>query len=146
MKKKHLKVLQDIQSQIPEDLLRSLIKKEKQFSAIKETVERGLLEPDDVVSPEKKKTFRAMLDSGYLDREVDVIDTSVEEVIDDLMEAMIAKAVKEGRLPDRTPALNLINNKGKVYAKKQAERLRALFSGEVPTMASEEEVSPAGEA
>lgn len=139
MKKKHLAVLRDIQAKIPKELLLGLVKKEKQFSTLKEVVEKALLEPDDVVTPEQKERYRNVLDSGYLEREIDVIDKTVEQQIDDLMTYEIKKAVDEGRLPKKAPALKLKNNKGKQYARRQAARLKSLINAERGTVTGDVE-------
>ncbi len=130
MKKKHLKILKDIQDRIPRELLLSITMKEKQFGTLKQIAERALTEPDDVVSKEKKQQLKDMIDSGYLDREVDVIDKDIEKQIDKFIENEIAKEVKAGTLPSKAPKLRLKNNKGKQYARRQAARLKALFKGD----------------
>lgn len=129
MKKKHLKVIQDIQASIPTDLLKNLTIKEKQFSTLKEVVERGLKEPDDVVTPREKRRLQAMLDSGYLEREVDVINRPVEMQIEDFITKEIDRAVRDGRLPPKMDSLKLKSkvNKGKQYARRQQARLASLF-------------------
>lgn len=130
MKKKHLKVLQEIHESIPKDLLENLINKEPIGSTIKEIMQRGMLEPDDVVSLEEKARFQAMIDSGYLDRDMEVADASIEQKISDILDAGIKLAVDEGRLPKRAPKLALTNNKGKQYARRQAKRLKTLLNPE----------------
>lgn len=134
MKKKHLKVIRDIQDTIPTELLKDLTIKEKQFSTLKEVCERGLKEPDDVVSPREKRRLKAMLDSGYLEKEVDVINKPVEKQIEEYLEKEIKKAVDQGRLPKKAPEMKLKSqiNKGKQYVRKQRERLTALFNQSRP--------------
>lgn len=130
MKKKYLRVLHEIQESIPKELLERLMKKEIIGSTVKEVIERALKEPDDVVSQDEKQRFQAMIDSGYLDTEIEVIDTDVDKQIDALVGAAIAKAVADGRLPAEAPKLKLLNNKGKKYVRRQAARLEKLFSPE----------------
>lgn len=129
MKKKYLNELRRITESIPKDLLMNLTKMEKQSPTMKKLLEIALTKPDSEVSPKQKRRFKAILDSGYLDREVEVINKPVEQQIDDYMTAEIALAVEEGRLPKQAPMLKLKNNKGKQYARRQQARLKALFNG-----------------
>lgn len=141
MKKKHIKVIREIQEGIPMDLIRNLTVKEKQFSTLKEICERGLKEPDDVVSPRQKRRFQAMLDSGYLEKEVEVINRPVEQQVDEYMTKEIEKAVKDGRLPARAPEMQLKSqvNKGKQYARRNQQRLASLFNKPAEAVAADEE-------
>jgi len=108
----------------------SLTKKEIQAPTIKKVFELALTKPDDEVSPRQKRNIQAMLDSGRLDREVEVLDHEVEKQIDDYIAAEIDKAVKLGRLPAKAPQLNSLKKKGIQYAKRQEKRLRREFLGE----------------
>lgn len=136
MKKKHLKVLQEISETIPKELLHDLIIKEKQFGTVQEVLRRALDEPDSVVSREKKQKFKDLLASGYLNKEVDAINRPVEEQIEAIYDAAIKKAVEDGKLPKVAPRMNLLNNKGKKYARKQRERLEKLFTEQNTEVAS----------
>jgi hypothetical protein len=133
MKKKHIKVLKEISESIPQELLLNITKKEKQYSTLKQVAEHALTKPDSEVSPKEKRKLQSLLDSGYLEREVEVINTPVEQQISDYVEKEIDRAVKEGRLPKKAPQLKLNSkvNKGKQYAKRKAAQLKALFGGGV---------------
>lgn len=130
MKKSHLRVIKDIQDRIPKHLLAGLMKKEKQAPAIRKVYEEGLKKPDSEVSPKMKRRIRAVLDSGMLDVEVEVLDVEVEKQIDAFMKVEIDKAVQLGRLPKEAPKLDLLNNKGKQYVRRQSKRLKAEFMGQ----------------
>ncbi len=119
-----------IQDGIPKELLMRLTKTEIQAPTIKKVFELALTKPDDEVTPRQKRNIQAMLDSGRLDREVEVLDHEVEKLIDAYMTEEIAKAVKLGRLPKEAPVLNHLKNKGIQYAKRQERRLRSEFLGE----------------
>ena len=136
MKNKHLRVIREIQERLPKELLMGLMKKEKQSPTLKVLVERALGKPDSEVSPEQKRRFRAVIDSGFLDREVEVIDYDVEKQIDAYFSAEIEKAVKLGRLPKDPERLELLNNKGHQYARRQRERIKRLADGEDPNVAN----------
>lgn len=136
MKKKHLRVIQMIQEGIPHELLMNLTKKEIQAPTIKKVFQLALTKPDEEVTPRQKRNIRAMLDSGRLDREVEVLDHEVEKEIDAYFQAEIAKAVQLGRLPKEAPQLNRLKNKGVQYAKRQERRLRREFLGETNDVAA----------
>ncbi len=130
MKKKHLRVIRDIQDAIPRELLMRLTKKEMQAPTMKKVFELALTKPDSEVSPRQKRAIKAVLDSGRFDREVEVLDHEVEKEIDAIYEVEIAKAVKLGRLPKEAPQLKSLQNKGTQYARRQEKRLRAEFGAE----------------
>lgn len=129
MKARHLRVIREIHEKIPAELIGSLMKKEIQAPTIKKVVEIALTKPDEEVSRSMKRRLRALLDSGMLDREVEVVDESVEKQIDALIGAEIDKAVRLGRLPKKAPTLELLNNKGKQYVRRQQKRLHDLTVG-----------------
>jgi bifunctional DNA-binding transcriptional regulator/antitoxin component of YhaV-PrlF toxin-antitoxin module len=141
MKKQHLKVIREIQETIPADLLKNLTIKEKQFSTLKEVCEKGLLEPDDVVPPRQKRKLQAMLDSGYLEKEVEVINKPVEAQIDEYITKEIDRAVADGRLPRKVDEMEFKSkvNKGKQYARRQQKRLAALHNKPMDEVASVQE-------
>lgn len=85
---------------------------------------------DPRTTPRQRRNIQAMLDSGKLDRKVEVLDHEVEKLIDAYFEEEIAKAVKLGRLPKEAEKLNTLKNKGNQYVRRQEQRLRTLFTGE----------------
>lgn len=117
-----------IQEGIPKELLENLTKTELQSPTIKKVFEKALVHPD--TTDRQRRNIQAMLDSGKLDREVEVLDHEVEKQIDEYYKTEIDKAVKLGRLPKEAPKLNNLKNKGKQYARRQEKRLRTLFVGE----------------
>ena len=118
-----------IQEGIPKELLMNLTKTEKQSPTIKKVFELALTKPDDEVSPRQKRNIQAMLDSGRLDKDVEVLDHEVEKLIDEYYKVEIDKAVRLGRLPKEAPKLESLKNKGIQYAKRQEKRLRTIFTG-----------------
>ena len=130
MRKKHLRVIKQIQDGIPQELLRNLTKMELQSPTTKKLFELALTKPDDEVTPRQKRNIQAMLDSGKLDREVEVLDHEVEKLIDAYLQEEIVKAVKLGRLPKKAPVLESLKNKGNQYVRRQEKRLRTIFTGE----------------
>lgn len=123
----------------------NLMTKEKEFSTLKHLVEVAITKPDSEVSAKQKKRMKAVLDSGYLEREVEVINKPVEQQIDDYFTAAVAEAVKQGRLPKQAPRMKLLNNKGKQYARRKREQLKKLAMGEVSNVAGDPSKGPQGE-
>lgn len=127
MKKKHLRIIKQIQEGIPQDLLKNLTKTELQSPTIKKVFEKALVDP--ATTERQRRNIQAMLDSGKLDKTVEVLDHEVEKLIDEYLSEEIAKAVKLGRLPAEAPKLEGLKDKGHQYARRQEKRLRTLFTG-----------------
>ncbi len=130
MKARHLRVLKEITDSIPRELIDNLMVKEKQFATLKQIVEVALTKPDSEVPAKQKERMKAALDAGYLDREIEVINTPIEKQIDEYMSKAVAQAVKDGRLPKKAPKMKLINNKGKQYARRKHKQLKELVQPE----------------
>lgn len=144
MRKKHLRILKQIQDGIPEELLRTLTKTELQAPTIKKVFEMALIDPK--TTDRQRRNIQAMLDSGKLDREVEVLDHEVEKQIDGYFAEEIAKAVKLGRLPKEAPKLEALKNKGNQYARRQEKRLRTLFTGETSDVVGDSQEDQGNEA
>lgn len=130
-------MIREIQERIPPDLLKRLMKKELMAPATKKIVEVALTKPDSEVTPRQKRRLQALLDSGQLSREVEVLDHEVEKQIDDFFSKEIAIAVKLGRLPAEAPQLELLKNKGQQYARRKEAQLRREFLGETDDAADD---------
>jgi hypothetical protein len=91
------KVLKRIQDSIPKEWLNKLVKKVPQAPTIKMAYERALKDPD--VSDEIKRKAQMILDGGYLDKEIEVIDKKWETHINKFIDAEIEASVKRGELP-----------------------------------------------
>lgn len=96
---KHLAVLRRIQASIPKEWLDSLIKKGPMAPVVKEVYERGIADPD--VSEALKEKMRLVLNSGILDKEVEISDSEIEAKIDSYVEEEMKKAVLRGELPKK---------------------------------------------
>lgn len=97
MKKRHLRVLEQINKSIPQALLEGLVVKMPAFSTLKQVAEAALTDPN--TSEEDRKACESILKSGYLDKIVDTIDQGVEKQIDEYLDLQIKQAVEEGLLP-----------------------------------------------
>jgi hypothetical protein len=106
MKKQHIKILQEIQSRIPTDLLDRLIKKEPVAPTINEVMEKALADPE--VDEKLKVKLQNIKDSQYLETTRDVIDSEVEKQISDFVEAEIQKAIDTGLLPKKPNVKNYV--------------------------------------
>ena len=127
MKKKHLRIIKQIQEGIPQDLLKRLTKTELQSPTIKKVFEKALVDP--ATTERQRRNIQAMLDSGKLDKTVEVLDHEVEKLIDAYLAEEISKAVKLGRLPAEAPKMEGLKDKGLQYARRNEKRLRTLFTG-----------------
>lgn len=119
MKKKHIRELRRITDSIPKELSSKLMRKEYASPTIREIAMRAVKDPK--VSKRDKERYQAMIDSGYLDKMVEVIDHKIEKQISDYLETEIEKAKKLGRLPKVAPKLKLKDalRKSKKHVKKQ---------------------------
>lgn len=120
--------LKRITDSVPQDLIRGLMKKEIIAPTARMLFGKAL--EDSSITPEQRERFQLILDSGVLDREVDVVDFDTEKAIDAYLEAEIALSVKAGRLPKEAPQWEKLKAKGKKYARKQQARLKELFDSE----------------
>lgn len=125
LEKQMWRELKHITDSVPEELFRTLMKKEMIAPTSKKLF--GMALDDPKITPEQRERFQLILDSGVLDQEIDVVDFDVEKAISDYLDAEIALAVKAGRLPREAPQWAKLKNKGKKYARKQQARLKALF-------------------
>lgn len=125
-----MRELKRITESIPKEFLEALMKKETIAPTLKKVLEIGLTKDDSEVSPEEKAKFRTLINSGVLDREVEVLNHDTEKLIDEYLSAEIELAVKMGRLPPEAPQSDYMRKKGKKYVRKQADRLRKLFDSE----------------
>lgn len=124
--------LKRISEGIPKELLENLMTKEVIGGTVTDLLKKAIALPDGEMdmTPEKRERFQLMLDSGVLDREVEVLNKDTEKLIDAYYDAEIALAVKLGRLPKDAPMPALIRKKGKKYARKQHARLKELYNPE----------------
>ena len=116
MKKKHKRILDQISASIPKELTDNLIIQEAQCPYSLQIMERALEDPE--VSKEDKERFMSIIDSGMLQKVVDVVDPKVEKKIDEYMEKEIEKAIKLGRLPKEDKAyIKKVKKLNKKYEK-----------------------------
>lgn len=120
-----MRELKRITDSIPTELIKNLMKKEIIAPTAKALFGKALEDPS--ISDEQRERFQLMLDSGVLDREVEVVDFDTEKAIDAYITAELALAVKAGRLPKEAPEWDYLKRKGKKYARKQQKRLEEVF-------------------
>lgn len=128
--KKILRELKRISEGIPDELLKSLLKKQTIAPTAKKLIEEAIALPDDQITPEKRAHFQNLVDSGMLDREIEVVDPDGEKAISAYYDAEIALAIKLGRLPKIAEMPAFIKKKGLKYARKQQARVKELFDSE----------------
>ena len=113
------KVLKRIQDSVPQEWLDKLNKRVPIAPTIKYAFERAVKDPN--VSEELKRKAQIMLDSGYLDKEVDKIDKRYEGYISRYIDKEIEKAVARGEIPKSKKYRN-VSKKLKRIIKTKNER------------------------
>lgn len=93
----HAKVLKRIQDSIPVSWLENLVEKKPAAPGMKEACERAQKDPD--VNEETKRKAQILLDSGVLDKTIEVVNKYFEKLINDFIDKEIAAAVRRGELP-----------------------------------------------
>lgn len=119
LKPEYSKVLKRIQDSVPQELTSKLMKKETVAPTIRLAYEMMLKDPN--ASEETKRKAQILLDSGYLDKVVDVVDTEVEKAINQFIEDEIEAAMKRGELPKKKKYRN-VGKKIKRIIKTKYER------------------------
>jgi len=98
MKKKHLKILQQINASIPKELTDNLMMKVDQYAETKRLIELALI--DKELDPEKRESLENLKLSGHLDsRIVDEINPEIQQKIYQFIMDEVTKKVKNGELP-----------------------------------------------
>lgn len=90
-------VLKNIQDSIPKEWTDKVTRREDIAPATKEILERAIEDPE--VEEQFKKEARLILQSGYLNQQIDVEQQDVAELISAYTELEIIKAVVLKRLP-----------------------------------------------
>ncbi len=129
MKKKHLREIERINKSIPKHLLDNLMKKEMAFPTVKEIMTRALTDPN--VSEEDKAKYKMMLDSKYFDKEVEVLDESIESQINAYLDHEFEKARKLGRLPPPQKMPKLLSKSKKIYVQQSKDQSKTEGTQEV---------------
>lgn len=109
---KIFKVLQEIQSRVPANWLKAVVKEVPYTPHLKELVEKAIGE--ESVPEAKKEELRMLLASGDLDKSYPVEDPKIAKLIDGFVAREINKAKKDGRLPKRVKDIKGLRE---IYAK-----------------------------
>lgn len=99
MKKKHIQLLKEINTRVPQEWKDALMHKVKLSPTIKEVFEKALIDPD--FPEEKKSKIKNILDAGVLDQEVMEVNDIIEKQIDEFITAEVAREVELGNLPKK---------------------------------------------
>ena len=97
MKKKHSELLKSIYSEVPKELIASLMKKGKVLETNKKLLQMAIEE--DGYPEEKKEMYKNLLASGVMDVEEEVMDPVVAKQIDDFIDNKVLAEVEAGNLP-----------------------------------------------
>lgn len=121
MKKKHIRVLERIQNNIPMELIENLTFEQEVAPTVKAMVEKAI--KDNNIDKKKRDKFRHLLDAGMLDKKEEVVDKKVESKIEEYFKKEIDKAIKRGELPEKD--LNYIKKVKKIDDKRKKSEARA---------------------
>lgn len=121
MKKKHFRILKEIQESVPKEYYDGLITVQPIAPTVKKVFQKAV--KDMSLPEEKRKMAQYMLDSGELDKTEHVVDEKKAKKIDKYIEKEIEKAIKLGRLPkeDKKLIKKLKKKYGDSFTKKGNE-------------------------
>lgn len=108
--KKYLKVLMDINAEIPKELKDKLMIKVEKSPTIVKVLNLALLDPE--ISEEKKAKIRLVLETGDFTEEIEILDKEVEKEIDTWLGYEIDRAIKLGKLPEDRTLLGKLKKNG----------------------------------
>lgn len=124
MNKKVVKEIQRMSAEIPPEITQNLMKEVPVYSALTETVELGLKDPE--TKPELRKKLELIKESGMLNETEMVVDKDVEKKLDEWWANALEKAQKEGRIPkpkDGADSLEKLIKKGKQNARRSKNKI-----------------------
>jgi hypothetical protein len=90
-------VLDRIQASVPKYLTDKVVIKEKLAPEVVEVLKKGVV--DEEFAPEVRKKWQMVLDSGYLEKEIDKEDPYIAQEIEAYIELEMAKAVVRKEIP-----------------------------------------------
>lgn len=93
----HQQVLIDIQKSVPTEWTSKVTKQVPIAPVSEEIMKRAIQDPD--VSDEDKKTYQAIIDSGFFNKKIDEEQLDIAQLINAYVEKEVLKAVVQGRLP-----------------------------------------------
>lgn len=93
------KVLKDIQSRIPPDLLKYVAHEKKATPTVELVVQKALEDPS--ISEEKKVQLRALVDAGEFSKMRVIENPKIAKMINEFVQREIRKEVKKGNLPTK---------------------------------------------
>lgn len=98
MKKKHIKILTEINKTIPKEMTARIMKKIDRYAMQKEAMKLAI--SDDEFPEEKKEIYKNLLMSGNLDIIDEEEDVEVLKEIYNYLENEIKKKIELGELPE----------------------------------------------
>ncbi len=103
--------LKRISDSVPSNLKKNIMKEKEDYMAIKEVVERGLVDKD--VKPELKRKLRLIKNSGLLAKKEEVENYKITRQIGAYLDREIKRAIRLKRLP-KQPNDNYLNKIKKI--------------------------------
>jgi len=114
------KVLSDISSRIPKNLLKNAFREEKLTPTVEFVFKKSLEDPK--ISEEKKSKIKSILDSGDVSKMKILENHRVTKMIDQFWGREINKAIKQGRLPPRSKIMELPDFKHFMKGNEQVQK------------------------
>lgn len=103
--------IKEIQSRIPKNLLKNVVKTVKATPVMKMVMEKALADPN--FPEEKKEAIRQLLATGDMDKEVHREDPKIAKMIDNFVNREIKKKIHAGLLPAKIDLTQLKNEQSK---------------------------------
>ena len=97
MKKKYIKLLTDIQKEVPQELRDGIMKKVDRYEFIRELMRLGIA--DDEFPQEKKEYYKNILATGQMDIIDEEVDEEVTKKIDEFINKRILEEIEKKNLP-----------------------------------------------
>lgn len=94
------KEIQSINARIPKQLLNKVYKEGIIAPTVVKVVDEALADPN--FDPEKKAKLQVLKDNGHFHKKKVIENPKVAQQIDNFLSRELNKAVKEGRLPNRS--------------------------------------------
>ncbi len=100
------KKMQEIQSRVPENLRKNVVREVKSTPTIEMVMKEAL--KSESIAPEKKAQIQVLMDNGDFSKTRFVENKRIAVMIDNFVKREINKAVKAGQLPSKKQLAELI--------------------------------------
>ncbi len=112
---KVFKKLQEIQSRVPENLRKSVVREVKSTPTLEMVMKKAVDDPS--LSQEKRDHIRTLIDNGDFSKTKFVENRRIAKMIDNFVQRETNKAIKLGQLPNRKQLQELMKQNEQVHSK-----------------------------